>query len=99
MQSVSKYDMIQLHIGEIQSMKEDRRIYILKEEKPAVAVLKLGLPLVTGTLANIALDPLFIFGFHLEIRGAAIATILSVWMLVYVIKSVSRREHQSFMKN
>lgn len=32
--------------------------------------------MVVGTLANIALDPLFIFGFHLEIRGAAIATIL-----------------------
>ena len=32
----------------MQDMKEDKRIYILKEEKPAVAVLKLGLPLVAG---------------------------------------------------
>ena len=32
--------------------------------------------MVAGTVANILLDPLFIFGFHLEIRGAAIATIL-----------------------
>ncbi|MBE5901692.1 MAG: MATE family efflux transporter [Lachnospiraceae bacterium] len=30
------------------AQKEDKRIYILKEEKPAKAVLKLGLPLVAG---------------------------------------------------
>ena len=32
---------------------------------------------VTGTILNIALDPLFIFAAGLEVRGAAIATILS----------------------
>ena len=32
--------------------------------------------MVVGTLANIVLDPVFIFGFHMEIKGAAIATIL-----------------------
>ncbi|MDO4264866.1 MAG: MATE family efflux transporter [Eubacteriales bacterium] len=30
-----------------------------------------------GAVANILLDPLFIFGFHMGIRGAALATILS----------------------
>ena len=30
-----------------------------------------------GGILNIVLDPLFIFGFHMEIRGAAIATMLS----------------------
>lgn len=32
---------------------------------------------VIGAVANIILDPLFIFAFHLGIRGAAIATVLS----------------------
>ena len=32
--------------------------------------------MMTGTLANILLDPLFIFVLHMEIRGAAIATVL-----------------------
>ena len=32
---------------------------------------------VIGAIANIILDPLFIFAFHLGIRGAAIATVLS----------------------
>ena len=32
--------------------------------------------MVVGTVANIVLDPIFIFGLHMEIRGAAIATIL-----------------------
>ena len=32
--------------------------------------------MVAGTFANIILDPIFIFGLHMEIRGAAVATIL-----------------------
>jgi putative MATE family efflux protein len=37
-----------------------------------------------GGIINVALDPLFIFGFGLEIRGAAIATVLSrVAMLAF----------------
>ena len=32
--------------------------------------------MVAGTIANIALDPLFIFVFGLEIRGAAVATVI-----------------------
>ena len=30
-----------------------------------------------GAVANIALDPVFIFGFHMGVRGAALATIIS----------------------
>lgn len=33
--------------------------------------------MVTGAVANIALDPLFIFGFGMGVRGAALATVLS----------------------
>lgn len=32
--------------------------------------------MIAGTVANIILDPVFIFAFHLEIKGAAIATVL-----------------------
>lgn len=38
--------------------------------KPSIAGM------IAGTAANIALDPLFIFAFGLQIRGAAIATVL-----------------------
>lgn len=32
--------------------------------------------MVIGTIMNIVLDPVFIFGLHMEVRGAAIATVL-----------------------
>ena len=35
------------------------------------------LSVAIGAVANLILDPLFIFGLHMEIKGAAIATILS----------------------
>lgn len=33
--------------------------------------------IITGSIINIALDPLFIFTFKLEVAGAALATIIS----------------------
>lgn len=47
--------------------------------------------MIAGTLANIILDPIFIFTFELEIKGAAIATILGnaigmFVMLVYYLR-------------
>ena len=47
------------------------------------------LSVLIGALANIALDPVFIFGFHMGVRGAALATILSqalscLWVLVFL---------------
>ena len=47
------------------------------------------LSVLIGALANIALDPIFIFGFHMGVRGAALATILSqalscLWVLVFL---------------
>ncbi|MDO4983252.1 MAG: MATE family efflux transporter [Eubacteriales bacterium] len=33
--------------------------------------------LVSGAVLNCGLDPLFIFGFHMEVRGAAMATMIS----------------------
>ncbi|MDR1377834.1 MAG: MATE family efflux transporter [Synergistaceae bacterium] len=45
-----------------------------------------------GAVANIILDPIFIFTFHMNIRGAAIATVLSqflstVWVLGFLTGS------------
>ena len=42
-----------------------------------------------GAVVNIVLDPIFIFGFHMGVRGAALATILSqacsaVWVLHFL---------------
>ena len=47
--------------------------------------------MIVGTFANIILDPIFIFGLHMEIRGAAIATILgnALGMLTSLIIYIS----------
>ena len=47
------------------------------------------LSVVIGAVANIVLDPIFIFGFHMGVRGAALATVLSqalstVWVLGFL---------------
>ncbi len=47
------------------------------------------LSVVIGALANIALDPIFIFGLQMGVRGAALATILSqclssIWVLHFL---------------
>ena len=44
---------------------------------------------ILGAVANIILDPIFIFVFHMGVRGAALATIISqflsaVWILVFL---------------
>ena len=51
---------------------------------------KMGmLTVVIGAVANIILDPIFIFAFNMGVRGAALATILSqaiscVWVLLFL---------------
>lgn len=47
------------------------------------------LSVVIGAVTNIILDPVFIFGFHMGVRGAALATILSqaissVWVISFL---------------
>ncbi len=48
------------------------------------------LSVTIGAVSNILLDPLFIFGFHMGVRGAALATILSqaissVWVMSFLL--------------
>ena len=47
------------------------------------------LSVLIGAVANIILDPIFIFGFHMGVAGAAWATIISqamscVWVLLFL---------------
>ncbi len=55
---------------------------IRAEGKPRAAMYSM----IIGALSNIALDPVFIFGFKMGVRGAAIATIISQFLsVVYVV--------------
>lgn len=53
--------------------------------------------MIAGTVANIILDPLFIFSLHMEIRGAAAATVLgnivsvSIYLYYYLSKKTLLR--------
>lgn len=47
------------------------------------------LSVVIGAVANIILDPIFIFGFHMNVAGAALATVISqalsaIWVIVFL---------------
>lgn len=53
------------------------------------------LSVVIGAVANIILDPVFIFGFHMGVEGAALATIISqgmscVWVLTFLFGKRTR---------
>lgn len=41
--------------------------------------------ILTGVVVNLLLDPVFIFGFHLGIQGAALATLLSICVSSFLI--------------
>lgn len=52
------------------------------------------LTVVIGAVCNIVLDPIFIFGLHMGVRGAALATILSqgvscVWIVRFLLGKVT----------
>ena len=52
---------------------------------------------IIGAIANIVLDPLFIFVFHLGIRGAAIATVLSQCLSAgFVFYFLSKKQNTKF---
>lgn len=53
------------------------------------------LSVLIGAVANIILDPVFIFGFQMGVRGAALATILSqamscIWVLAFLFGKKTR---------
>ena len=62
------------------------------------------LSVVIGAVTNIVLDPIFIFGLHMGVRGAALATVISqavstVWVLAFLRgKKTSLRLKKKYFK-
>lgn len=59
--------------------------YINAEGFPKTGMVSI----ILGALVNIALDPVFIFTFHMGVRGAALATVISqvasaIWVLAFL---------------
>lgn len=62
------------------------------------------LSVLIGAIANIILDPVFIFGFHMGVKGAATATVISqglsaAWVMAFLLgKKSSLRIRRSCMR-
>lgn len=62
------------------------------------------LSVLIGAVANIILDPIFIFGFGMGVRGAALATVLSqamscIWVLSFLLgKKTNLKIQKKYMK-
>ena len=59
-----------------------------------------------GAVSNIVLDPLFIFGLHMGVKGAALATIISqgiscIWVVAFLFgkKTILRLKKENFFVN
>ena len=58
---------------------------------------------ILGAVSNIILDPIFIFGFNLGIKGAAIATILAMmisssWVMLHFIRGGVLKLHLKYIR-
>ena len=63
------------------------------------------LSVLIGAISNIILDPVFIFGFHMGVRGAALATVISqafscIWVLSFLfgkndLPEASEKHHET----
>ncbi len=70
----SSYVFWTITIGAIPTVLNAELAHLIRTEGYAKQA---GFGVAFGGVLNIALDPIFIFGFHMEITGAAIATMLS----------------------
>ncbi|MCD8268948.1 MAG: MATE family efflux transporter [Parabacteroides sp.] len=74
--------------------------FINAQGRPSIAMWSV----IIGALLNILLDPLFIFGFNMGVKGAALATIISqagsaIWVLSFLLSSrASLRLESRYMK-
>ena len=74
--------------------------YISAQGFPVTAMITT----LTGALLNIVLDPIFIFALHMNIEGAAIATVISqtasmIWVLIFLTGSKPEyRIERKYMK-
>ena len=66
------------------------------------------LSVLIGAVSNIILDPIFIFGFNMDVRGAALATIISqaiscIWVLAFLFGKKTflriKKEYLALEKN
>ena len=60
--------------------------YIIAQGQSAVAMASI----LIGAIINLILDPVFIFGLHMDVRGAAVATVISqacsaVWVVAFLV--------------
>lgn len=74
--------------------------FINTQGRPGIAMWSV----MIGAFLNILLDPLFIFGFNMGVKGAALATIISqagsaIWVLSFLTSSrASLRLEKQYMK-
>ena len=82
---------ISMNTTDTRSKKEDKRILLLKQEKPAKAVLKLGLPLIAGmmimALYNLT-DTWFIGRMHDDYQLAAVNLAYPVMMIMIAVSNM-----------
>jgi putative MATE family efflux protein len=57
---------------------------------------RIAMAMVTSTVLNIALDPVFIFGLHMGVAGAGLATTLSISVAATIMMISFLREKSSF---
>lgn len=74
--------------------------FIICQSQSKVAMLSV----LIGAIANIILDPIFIFGFHMGVKGAACATVISqalsaAWVVSFLLgKKTSLKIRRSCMR-
>mgnify|MGYP002511380451 FL=1 len=74
--------------------------FIICQSQPRTAMFSV----LIGAVANIVLDPVFIFGLHLGVKGAAIATVISqglsaAWVMSFLLgRKTSLRVRRSCMR-
>ena len=74
--------------------------FIICQSQPRIAMFSV----LIGAIANIILDPVFIFGLHMGVKGAAIATVISqglsaAWVMSFLLgKKSSLKIRRSCMR-
>ena len=74
--------------------------FIICQSQPRIAMFSV----LIGAIANIILDPIFIFGLHMGVKGAAVATVISqglsaAWVMSFLLgRKSSLKVRRSCMK-